>query len=274
MKLTRLSIATVLQAAERDASVRGRRRARCGSGVPPFHVPRSVCLCRGHRVRVGPLRRPGRIPGTPLVRRALVDRSPPLSPAQYPFRRPTAPIASVLGGFALALHGALPSGSRGSCTALSGDCSPPRKPTPGAPLDPRGIITVLFGMADLFAWIGSQSLGLRSFVFFLTIVVLAGPGSWPPGCSRATVRLMGALARGAHRRRGRRRPADPDDHLRRARRDAEIGSLRGHRDRAGASALDLLRGPIAHRCHRGERVTVEAPDQRGSWYEAICCRPR
>ena len=59
---------------------------------------------------------------------------------------------------------------------------PTRKPTPWAPLILVGFVTVLFGMADLFAWIGSQSLGLRIVAFFLTILQ-PGPGSWHRGCS-------------------------------------------------------------------------------------------
>ena len=46
----------------------------------------------------------------------------------------------------------------------------------GAPLALVGIVTVLFGVADLAAWLGSQSLRLRVVAFLMT-VVFAG-GAW------------------------------------------------------------------------------------------------
>ena len=42
-------------------------------------------------------------------------------------------------------------------------------PTPWAPLILIGYVTVLFGVIDLAAWLGSQSLGLRLVAILLTI---------------------------------------------------------------------------------------------------------
>jgi uncharacterized BrkB/YihY/UPF0761 family membrane protein len=47
---------------------------------------------------------------------------------------------------------------------------PDRKPTPWAALILVGVVTAIFGLADLVAWMGSQSLALRLVAFVLTIV--------------------------------------------------------------------------------------------------------
>ncbi len=83
-------------------------------------------------------------------------------------------IALVLGGFALALTARSLVGVLWVVHRLIWRVQPTRKPTPWAPLILVGFVTVLFGMADLFAWIGSQSLGLRILAFFLTMLLSSG----------------------------------------------------------------------------------------------------
>ena len=46
-----------------------------------------------------------------------------------------------------------------------------RKPNPWAPLILVGIVTVLFGVADLVAWLGSQSFAFRVLAVVVTIVL-------------------------------------------------------------------------------------------------------
>ena len=123
-----------------------------------------------------------------------------------------------------------------------------------------GITTVLFGIADLAAWLGSQSFGFRVLALVLTavvrrrrlvpgLVVDAPGGLW----------VVGAPPRGGDRRRGGGGAAPPHPHLRRPCRLAEVRPLRRDRDRPGAAALDLLRRPPAHGVHRRQCLIVEAP---------------
>jgi uncharacterized BrkB/YihY/UPF0761 family membrane protein len=51
---------------------------------------------------------------------------------------------------------------------------PAGKPTLWASLIPVGFVTVLFGVADLAAWLGTQSLGLRVVALLLTVVTSGG----------------------------------------------------------------------------------------------------
>jgi len=51
---------------------------------------------------------------------------------------------------------------------------PSRSPSLWAALILVGIVTVLFGLADLVAWLGSQSIGLRLVGLLLTVVTSAG----------------------------------------------------------------------------------------------------
>jgi len=76
-------------------------------------------------------------------------------------------IALFVGGFALALTARSLVGVLWVVHRLIWRVEPTRKPTPWAPLILVGFVTVLFGMADLFAWVG----GLRVVAFFLTMVV-------------------------------------------------------------------------------------------------------
>ncbi len=80
-------------------------------------------------------------------------------------------IALFVGGFALAFTARSFVGVLWVVHRLIWRVEPTRKPTPWAPLILVGFVSVLFGVADLFAWVGSQSLGLRILAFFLTIVV-------------------------------------------------------------------------------------------------------
>ena len=80
-------------------------------------------------------------------------------------------VALVVGGFALALTARSLVRVLWIVHRLIWRVEPLRKPTAWAPLILVGFVTVLFGLADLFAWVGSQSLGLRVVAFLLTIVV-------------------------------------------------------------------------------------------------------
>jgi uncharacterized BrkB/YihY/UPF0761 family membrane protein len=80
-------------------------------------------------------------------------------------------VALVLGGFALALTARSLIRVLWIVHRLIWRVQPPRKPSPWAPLILVGVVTAMFGIADLTAWIGSQSFGLRVVAFFLTIVV-------------------------------------------------------------------------------------------------------
>ena len=52
--------------------------------------------------------------------------------------------------------------------------TPSGRPSPWAPLILIGYVTVLFGVGDLAAWLGSQSLGLRLVAVLLTIIMSGG----------------------------------------------------------------------------------------------------
>jgi uncharacterized BrkB/YihY/UPF0761 family membrane protein len=80
-------------------------------------------------------------------------------------------VALTVGGFALALTARSLVQVLWIVHRLIWRVQPPGKPSPWAPLILVGLITLLFGMADLIAWIGSQSLGLRFVAFFMTIVL-------------------------------------------------------------------------------------------------------
>ncbi|HEX4434220.1 MAG TPA: YhjD/YihY/BrkB family envelope integrity protein [Acidimicrobiales bacterium] len=83
-------------------------------------------------------------------------------------------VALALGGFALALTARSLVSVLWIVHRLIWRAQPHGKPSPWAPLILVGFITFLFGMADLAAWIGSQSLSLRVVAFFITVVVSAG----------------------------------------------------------------------------------------------------
>jgi uncharacterized BrkB/YihY/UPF0761 family membrane protein len=79
-------------------------------------------------------------------------------------------LALVLGGVALAFTARSLVGVLWIVHRLIWGVQPSRKPTPWAALILFGFTTALFGLADLAAWLGSQSIGLRVLAFFLTIV--------------------------------------------------------------------------------------------------------
>jgi uncharacterized BrkB/YihY/UPF0761 family membrane protein len=83
-------------------------------------------------------------------------------------------VALGLGGFALALTSRSLVGVLWVVHRLIWRVQPLRKPSPWSPLILIGIVTALFGLADLSAWVGSQSLLLRIVAFFFTIVISAG----------------------------------------------------------------------------------------------------
>jgi uncharacterized BrkB/YihY/UPF0761 family membrane protein len=83
-------------------------------------------------------------------------------------------VALVLGGFALALTARSFVRVLFIVHRLIWRVQPPRKPSPWAPLILIGLVTALFGIADLTSWIGSQSLPLRLVAFLMTIVISGG----------------------------------------------------------------------------------------------------
>jgi uncharacterized BrkB/YihY/UPF0761 family membrane protein len=83
-------------------------------------------------------------------------------------------VALVLGGFALALTARSLVRVLWIVHRLIWRVESKRKPSPWGPLILVGFVTVLFGAADLTAWIGSQSLVLRFVAFVMTIVISAG----------------------------------------------------------------------------------------------------
>ncbi len=80
-------------------------------------------------------------------------------------------VALVVGGFALALTARTLVGVLWIVHRLIWRVETIRKPTPWAPLILVGFVTVLFGVADLAAWLGSQSFGFRVLAVLLTIVI-------------------------------------------------------------------------------------------------------
>ena len=68
------------------------------------------------------------------------------------------------------LHRALPRPVLWIVHRLIWGVTPSGNPTPWAPLILVGFVTVLFGMVDLAAWLGSQSIGLRLVAILLMIV--------------------------------------------------------------------------------------------------------
>ena len=79
-------------------------------------------------------------------------------------------LALFFGGIALAFTARSLVGVLWIVHRLIWGVRPSRKPNPWAPLILVGCTTVLFGFADLAAWMGSQSIPLRLLAFVLTIV--------------------------------------------------------------------------------------------------------
>jgi uncharacterized BrkB/YihY/UPF0761 family membrane protein len=80
-------------------------------------------------------------------------------------------LALLLGGVALAFTARSLVGVLWIVHRLIWGVQPSRKPTPWAALILIGFTTALFGMADLAAWMGTQSISLRVVALFLTIIV-------------------------------------------------------------------------------------------------------
>ena len=174
-------------------------------------------------------------------------------------------VALVVGGFALALTARSLVGVLWIVHRLIWRVQPLRKPTPWAPLILVGFVTVLFGLADLFAWVSSQSLGLRLVAFLLTTIVSGAAwflASWlfPRDQCALWALVPGALIVGVGVGVLQILTTTYVVHVV-TRKSALYGAIG---IALGAPALDLFRGPVDHRRHLGERVTVEAPDQRGS----------
>jgi uncharacterized BrkB/YihY/UPF0761 family membrane protein len=107
-------------------------------------------------------------------------------------------VALVVGGFALALTARTLVRVLWIVHRLIWRVETFRKPTPWAPLILVGFVTVLFGVADLAAWLGSQSFGFRVLALLLTIVIAGAAwylASWwlPREESEWTALLPGAL---------------------------------------------------------------------------------
>ena len=107
-------------------------------------------------------------------------------------------VALVVGGFALALTARTLVGVLWIVHRLIWRVETSRKPTPWAPLILVGFVTVLFGVADLAAWLGSQSFGFRVLALLLTIVIAGAAwyvASWwlPREDCEWTALLPGAL---------------------------------------------------------------------------------
>jgi uncharacterized BrkB/YihY/UPF0761 family membrane protein len=81
--------------------------------------------------------------------------------------------ALVVGGAALALTARSLVGVLWIVHRLIWGVQRAGNPTLWAPLILVGLVTVLFGVADLVAWLGSQSIGLRVLALLLTVVVSA-----------------------------------------------------------------------------------------------------
>ena len=79
-------------------------------------------------------------------------------------------VALVVGGFALALTARTLVSVLWIVHRLIWRVETTRKPTPWAPLILVCFATVLFGVADLASWLGSQSFGLRVVAVLLTVV--------------------------------------------------------------------------------------------------------
>jgi uncharacterized BrkB/YihY/UPF0761 family membrane protein len=81
--------------------------------------------------------------------------------------------ALFVGGFALALTARSLIRVLWIVHRLIWRVEPSRKPSAWASLVLVGFVTVLFGVADLAAWLGGQSLGLRVVALLLTVVLSA-----------------------------------------------------------------------------------------------------
>jgi uncharacterized BrkB/YihY/UPF0761 family membrane protein len=83
-------------------------------------------------------------------------------------------VALIVGGFALVLTARSLVRVLWIVHRLIWRVEPLRRPNPWAPLFLVGFVTVIFGLADLTAWIGSQSFLLRVVAFFITIAYAGG----------------------------------------------------------------------------------------------------
>jgi uncharacterized BrkB/YihY/UPF0761 family membrane protein len=83
-------------------------------------------------------------------------------------------VALALGGFALALTSRSLIRVLWIVHRLIWRVQPTRKPSPWGPLILIGIVTALFGLADLTSWIGDQSVPLRVVAFLMTMVIAGG----------------------------------------------------------------------------------------------------
>jgi uncharacterized BrkB/YihY/UPF0761 family membrane protein len=83
-------------------------------------------------------------------------------------------VALIVGGFALALTARSFVRVLWIVHRLIWRVLPPRKPSPWAPLILIGLVTALFGMADLVSWIGSHSFLLRLVAFLMTVIISGG----------------------------------------------------------------------------------------------------
>ncbi len=172
-------------------------------------------------------------------------------------------VALVVGGFALALTARTLVKVLWIVHRLIWRVEASRKPTPWAPLILVGFATLLFGVADLASWLGSQSFFLRVLAVSLTIVISGAAwylASWwfPREECEWTALLPGALIVGLGVGVLHVLTLTYVVHVV----TREIGSLRCDRHRPGAAALDVLRGSPPHGSDRRQCLTLEAPQGR------------
>jgi uncharacterized BrkB/YihY/UPF0761 family membrane protein len=168
------SIDTALEAVERDAqSGGGVLAAAVAFRLFMFLVPYAFVLCTGFGLAsTAAGQDPGdaaRSAGITGLLASAVSSTSTLSLANRL-------VALIVGGFALALTARSLVRVLWIVHRLIWRVQPRRKPSPWSPLILVGFVTVLFGLADLTAWIGSHSLLLRVVAFFFTIV--ASGAAW------------------------------------------------------------------------------------------------
>jgi uncharacterized BrkB/YihY/UPF0761 family membrane protein len=163
------SIDTALDAVERDAqSGGGVLAAAVAFRLFMFLVPYAFVMCTGFGLAsTAAGQDPGdaaRSAGISGLLASAVTSTSTLSLANRL-------VALVLGGFALVLTARSLISVLWIVHRLIWRVQPSRKPSPWGPLVLFGLVTVLFGLGDLAAWIGSHSLLLRVVAFFFTICV-------------------------------------------------------------------------------------------------------
>ncbi len=166
------SIDTAFEAVERDAqSGGGVLAAAVAFRLFMFLVPYAFVVCTGFGLAsTAAGQDPGdaaRSAGIGGLLASAVSSTSTLSLANRLF-------ALIVGGFALALTARSLVQVLWIVHRLIWRVTPPRKPSPWAPLILVGFVTAMFGLADLTAWVGSQSLLLRIVALVMTVAYAGG----------------------------------------------------------------------------------------------------